>query len=91
MRFHDGRFERHRWFKFLALNMLYRRMAEKQTNFYIKQYWGKGSVPTVGEMQERLKQGDTTENSLSLVLFITLPTCVVLALTGHQKGERSWP
>ena len=57
--YQDGRFARHKVWKFVAHNMIMRKRALEQSRFFVYQQVGDPQI-TVGDLQERLARGDTS-------------------------------
>ena len=56
---HDGRFAKHPYFKFVAMNIIQRQQAQKQSSFFVGARMGE-NAPSVGELKDRVAQGDTS-------------------------------
>ncbi|CAH3141297.1 unnamed protein product [Porites lobata] len=56
--YQDGRFARHKVWKFFVHNMIMRKRALKQSRFFVDQQLGDPHI-TVADLQERLARGDT--------------------------------
>ena len=57
--YQDGRFARHKVWKFVVHNMIMRKRALEQSRFFVGQQLGDPLI-TVADLQERLARGDTT-------------------------------
>lgn len=56
---HDGRFARHPYFKFVVMNIIQRRQAAKQSAFFVGQRLGE-AAPSLGELKDRIANKDTS-------------------------------
>ena len=56
--YQDGRFARHKVWKFVVHNMIMRKRALEQSWFFVDQQLGDPQI-TVADLQERLARGDT--------------------------------
>ena len=50
---HDGRFAKHPYFKFVAMNIIQRQQAQKQSSFFVGARMGE-NAPSVGELKDRV-------------------------------------
>ena len=57
--YQDGRFARHKVWKFVVHNMITRKRALEQSRFFVDQQLGDPQI-TVADLQERLARGDTS-------------------------------
>ena len=57
--YQDGRFARHKVWKFVVHNMIMRKRALEQSRFFVDQQLGDPQI-TVADLQERLARGDTS-------------------------------
>ena len=57
--YQDGRFARHKVWKFVVHNMILRKRALEQSRFFVDQQLGDPQI-TVADLQERLARGDTS-------------------------------
>ena len=60
--YQDGRFARHKVWKFVVHNMIMRKRALEQSRFFVDQQLGDPQI-TVADLQERLGRGDTSFTS----------------------------
>ncbi len=56
---HDGRFARHPYWKFIVMNIIQRQQAAKQTSFFVGARLGE-NAPSVGELKERVANNDSS-------------------------------
>ena len=61
--YQDGRFARHKVWKFVVHNMIMRKRALEQSRFFVDQQLGDPHI-TVADLQERLARGDTFTDKL---------------------------
>ena len=61
--YQDGRFARHKVWKFVVHNMIMRKRALEQSRFFVDQQLGDPQI-TVADLQERLARGDTFTDKL---------------------------
>ena len=61
--YQDGRFARHKVWKFVFHNMIMRKRALEQSRFFVDQQLGDRHI-TVADLQERLARGDTFTDKL---------------------------
>ena len=61
--YQDGRFARHKVWKFVVHNMIMRKRALEQSQFFVNQQLGDPQI-TVADLQERLARGDTFTDKL---------------------------
>ena len=70
--YQDGRFARHKVWKFVVHNMIMRKRALEQSRFFVDQQLGDPQI-TVADLQERLARGDTfTDKLLYAILSFVL-------------------
>jgi hypothetical protein len=63
LKFHDGRFATHPWFRFLLFNLLMRQRARSSARYFVKSSEAVGQL-SQEELQERLADGDGLLNSV---------------------------
>ena len=59
LKFFDGRFERHRIWSLYTNNVISRRETSSGGGFFLRNFLG-SNPPTLNELKERIKKGDTT-------------------------------
>ncbi|XP_078350740.1 uncharacterized protein LOC144635515 [Oculina patagonica] len=69
--YEDGRFARHKVWKFVVHNMILRKRALEQSRFFVDQQLGDPQI-TVADLQERLARGDTSFTNKLLYFGATL-------------------
>jgi hypothetical protein len=57
MWWHDGRFSRHPYWRFIVMNIIQRQQAMKQATFFVGARMGQ-AAPSVGELKERISNND---------------------------------
>ena len=69
--YQDGRFARHKVWKFVVHNMIMRKRALEQSRYFVDQQLGDPHI-TVADLQERLARGDTAFTNKLLYFGATL-------------------
>ena len=59
LRYFDGRFERHKIWSLYTLNWMTRKDSSKMGGYFLKKFLG-SNPPTVNELKQRIKKGDTS-------------------------------
>ena len=84
--YQDGRFARHKVWKFVVHNMIMRKRALEQSRFFVDQKLGDPHI-TVIDLQERLATGDTFADKL----FFLAQICAVQLSTGTRDAKSFVP
>ena len=86
----DGRFARHKVWKFVVHNMIMRKCALEQSRFFVDQQLGDPQI-TVTDLQERLARGDSPRGDSPTSCCILVQLCVVQLNTGIKDAESFVP
>ncbi|XP_044721877.1 ATP-dependent DNA helicase PIF1 [Hirsutella rhossiliensis] len=89
MRWHDGRFARHKTWPFVALNTLLRAQVRKRSGYFVKQRDGRHQALTRADLEEAMAKPDEPE-AQALIQSITRQAAVIRGTRPYCAADYHW-